>query len=288
MIIDFHSHVYPDKIAPHALAHMQALSHNAFSINGTAAALKASMAKAGICHNVILPVATNPDKVPHINNVSIQSTGKDGLIYFGCIHPDFPDYKQELKRLSENGINGIKIHPLYQGTDIDDIRYLRILGTAAELGMIVVIHSGLDPAFPGDVHAAPKMTRHALEQIGPMKMVCAHMGGLFNWDDVLTYLAPTNVYIDTSFALGKMIPAEENYYTEEELQLLTDDEFCNMVKVFGPDRVLFGTDSPWNDQKATVDAINALPLSDDTKAHIFYQNAQKLLGLQGQCDSTEV
>ena len=178
MIIDFHSHTYPERIAPIALAHMEELSHLAFAIDGTVGQLKASMKEAGITHNVILPVATNPEKVSHINNVSIEMNGKDNLIYFGCVHPDDPNFKQELKRISENGIKGIKIHPLYQGIDIDDIRYLRILDAAAELGLIVVIHSGDDPAFPGQHQALPHMTHHALEQVGPVKMVCAHMGGL--------------------------------------------------------------------------------------------------------------
>ena len=279
MIIDFHSHTFPDKIAHHALAHMQSLSHNAVFTDGTVSGLKKSMAEAGITHSVILPVATNPDKVPHINQISIDSTGKDGLIYFGCIHPDFPDYKQELKRLSDNGIKGIKLHPLYQGTDIDDIRYLRILEEAGKLGLIVVMHSGDDPAFPGETHAAPRMTRHALDEVGPVKLVCAHMGGLMNWDAVIEYLAETNIMIDTAFSLGKMAQTDENFYSEEELQLLDDEQFCNIIKLFGSDRVLFGTDSPWSCQKDTVNAIRVLPLSHDVLDLIFFKNALKLLNI---------
>ncbi len=279
MIIDFHTHTFPTRIAAHALEHMQSLSHNAVFSDGTVAGLKDSMNKSGVTHSVILPVATNPDKVCHINDLSIQKNGQDGLIFFGCMHPEFDGYYDELGRISDAGIKGIKIHPLYQRTDITDIRYLRILERAAELDMIVVMHSGADPAYPGEVRAHPKMTRSVLDQVGPLKLVCAHMGGLFNWDAVPEYLLDTGVFIDTGFSLGKMAQTDEHFYTEEQLQLLTPEHFCDLIRTFGKERVLFGTDSPWACQKSTVDAINTLPLSEDTKAHIFYKNAQKLLNL---------
>lgn len=285
MIIDFHTHTFPTAIAPHALDHMQSLSHNAFFTDGTVSGIKNTMQEAGVTHSVILPVATNPDKVCHINDLSIKKTGKDGLIFFGCMHPAFENYYEELGRIAQAGIKGIKIHPLYQQTDITDIRYLRILERAAELGLIVVMHSGEDPAFPGEVRAHPKMTRSVLDQVGPIKLVCAHMGGLFNWDEVPEYLLDKGVYIDTGFALGKMAQTEEHFYTEEQLQLLTPEHFCELIHIFGKDRVLFGTDSPWARQKHVVDDINALPLSEDVKAHIFYRNAQRLLNLPDTCST---
>ncbi len=277
MIIDFHTHTFPDKIAAHALQHMQSLSHNAVFTDGTVSGLKASMADGGVTHSVVLPVATNPAKVSHINNVSIESTEKDHLIYFGCMHPDYEDYRTELGRLAQNGIKGIKIHPLYQGVNINDIRYLRILDRAAELGLIVVMHSGDDPAYPGEVRCNPEMTRSALDQVGPVTMVMAHMGGLMNWDKVPEFLAETGVYIDTAFSLGKMAQTDENFYTEEQLQLLTSKQFCQIVRTFGSNRVLFGTDSPWTSQKASLDAISALPLTTEEKENIFYKNACTLL-----------
>lgn len=277
MIIDFHTHTFPDNIASRAIEHMQSLSHNAVFSDGTVTGLKASMASSGVTHSVVLPVATNPAKVAHINDLSIASTEKENLIYFGCMHPDFEDYRAELARLSQNGLKGIKIHPLYQDVDINDIRYLRILDRAAELGLIVVMHSGDDPAYPGEVRCSPEMTRNVLDQVGPVTLVMAHMGGLMNWEQVPMYLADTNVYIDTAFSLGKMAQTEEHFYTEEQLQLLSAQQFCRIVRAFGSERVLFGTDSPWTCQKASLSAISELPLTRQELDNILYKNGRTLL-----------
>lgn len=279
MIVDFHTHTFPDKIAPMALNRLQTMSHNAVFTDGTVLGLLDSMEIAGVSHSVILPVVTNPDKASHINDISIQAQGHPSLIYFGGVHPDTPNADAELKRISDSGVKGIKLHPLQQGTNIDDIRYLKILEQCGKLGLIVVLHAGADPGFPGQERVTPKMIRYALDQVGDVKLVAAHMGSLMYWDTVPEYLLDTSVYIDTSFALGKMAQTEENYYTEEQLQLLTEEHFCKLVDLFGKERVLFGTDSPWNRQIYTKKQIDCLPLSQDVKDHIFYKNACTLLNL---------
>ena len=177
MIIDFHTHTFPENIAEIALNKLSSKGHLPYYTNGTVSGLKESMKKAGIDYSVVLPVATNPLKLNSMNTVSIESDGKDNLIYFGAMHPDAPDWKEELERLYNNGIKGIKIHPVYQGVDIDDLRYLKILNRAAELGLIVLMHSGDDIGFPGEVRCSPKMVANALKQVGDVKIVLAHMGG---------------------------------------------------------------------------------------------------------------
>ena len=277
MIIDFHTHTFPDKIASSAVTKLSTEGHIPYYSDGTVVGLKNSMQKAGIDYSVVLPVATNPLKLNSMNNVSIELNGKDGLIYFGAVHPDAPDWKEELSRIAENGIKGIKIHPVYQDVDINDIRYLRILNYAAELGLIVLMHAGDDIGFPGVVRCSPKMTADALKQVGDVKIVLAHMGGWKNWKEVAENLADTSAMLDTSFSLGK-INGEEGYYSPEFLNLLDDDSFLQLVNAFGSDRILFGTDSPWTDQKESLKAIEKLPLSQSDLQNILYKNAEKLLG----------
>lgn len=279
MIIDFHCHTFPEKIAAFALRHMQSMSHNAVFTDGTSSALKRSMVDADVTYSVVLPVITNPDKTGHINDLSIEKNGIDRLIYFGGIHPDSPNARMELMRMQAAGIHGIKLHPLQQGTNIDDIRYLKILEYCAELGLIVVLHAGADPGFPGEERCTPKMIRNALNQVGPVSLIAAHMGSLMYWDSVPEYLLDTSVYIDTSFALGAMAQTDELFYSPEQLQLLTEGQFCSLVKLFGKDRVLFGSDSPWNRQIYARKQIESLDLDESTKAHIFYKNACRLLKL---------
>jgi len=279
MVIDFHTHTFPDKIAAAALKKMQSDCHSATFSNGTVFALSSSSKDAGISYSVVLPVATNPLKIASINDVSINLDRKDGLIYFGCAHPDAENWKQELERISEAGIRGIKIHPIYQNTDINDIRYLRIISRAAELGLITVMHSGYDIGFPGVVRCSPEMTVKMLSQVNGAKVVLAHMGGWRCWDCDMEKLAETSVFIDTSFSLGRITDINDGYYSPDELELLGEERFCEIVRLFGADRVLFGTDSPWASQSEEIAKIRILPLNESEKIAILGENAGKLLGI---------
>lgn len=277
MIIDFHSHTFPEKIAAHAIAHMQSLSHAEVYADGTEQGLIALDAEAKIDLSVVLPVVTNPEKSKNINDISIAHSSKDGLLYFGGIHPDTEDWHEELGRIAAAGIKGIKLHPLYQGVDIDDIRNVRILNRCAELGLIVVIHAGDDPAFPGQVRCSPEMTRKALKQVEGLTFVAAHMGGLWNWDRVAGELGDMGVYVDTSNSLGQMKEFGEGFYTDEQLQLMNAEQFCTLVRELGSHRVLYGSDSPWDHQAQSIRRIEALPLTREEKDDIFYKNACRLL-----------
>lgn len=279
MIVDFHTHTFPDKIAEAALTKMRAASHTVTFTDGTVSGLLSSMKEAGIAWSVVLPVATNPQKVTSINDLSASLTGRNGLIYFACIHPDMEDAVSEVRRIAALGLKGIKLHPVYQGTDIDDPRYLRILDAAGECDLVVVTHSGDDIGFPGQVRCSPEMTRSALKQVGRVKLVLAHMGGWRNWDRVADALADTSVCLDTAFSLGTLTQSEPRFYSEKEEALLDPEAFCSLVRAFGAHRILFGTDSPWSSQRGDVERIRALPLLEEEKEQILWRNAKELLKL---------
>lgn len=278
-MIDFHTHTFPEKIAAAALSKLQAASHSRAFTDGTTSGLVSSMQQGGITHSVVLPVATNPLKVSSMNDVSLRLTGQDGLIYFGCMNPDADNWHEELGRIAQAGLKGIKIHPVYQHTDIDDIRFLRILDRCGELGLIVVMHAGDDIGFPGEIRCTPPMIANALRQAGPVKLVAAHMGGWRNWEQVAEHLLDTSVYLDTAFSLGDITPLADGHYSPDELHMLSQESFCQLVHAFGCERILFGTDSPWADQAAAVAALRSLPLTPRELNHIFSLNAKKLLGL---------
>ena len=78
-----------------------------------------------------------------------------------------------------------------------------------------------------------------------------------------------------------MTPNGDGHYkTRAELQMLTEDQFVRLIRAFGADHTLFGTDCPWGDQAAEVHRIRALPLTDAEKQAILYKNAARLLSLR--------
>ena len=278
MIIDFHTHTFPDKIAEGAIEKLKSASHTRAFTNGTESELLKSMDRAGIAKSIVLPVATNPEKIPHINDISAEKNKDGRLIYFAAMHPDCDNAKGELRRIRDLGIKGIKLHPVYQNINFDDIRTLRILDYAEELGLITVTHAGLDIGFPGVERCTPGMIKKAVSEIKPKKLVLAHMGGWRQWQEAAELLAMRDLYIDTAFSIGKMVQ-DTHYYSDEELMLLSHDGAKKIISAFGADHVLFGTDSPWSDQKTAIDDILKLSIADDVKEKILHKNAEVLLGI---------
>ena len=283
MIVDFHTHTFPDKIAAASVDKLQSAAHICPFSNGTVSGLSASIRAAGIDCAVNLPVATSPRQVAAINDTAAklnETTKETGVLSFGAMHPDFADYRAELARVAALGIRGIKLHPPYQGADFDDIRYLRILDRAGELGLLALVHAGLDIGLPGADRASPRMIRNAVLSVGPVKLICAHMGGWRQWDAVEELLTDTGVFLDTSFSLGRIVPNGDGYpWKEAELQLLREEQFLRIVRTFGADRILFGTDSPWGGHADALRILQGLPLTDAERTAILGANAARLLGL---------
>ena len=255
MIVDIHTHTFPDKIAPSTIQKLSQLSHTVPFSDGTTAGLAASMKQAKVDWSVILPVATSPKQVVKINDSSAainEAFRADGIHSIGCIHPDFPDWKQELARVADLGLKGIKIHSIYHETNADDPRYLRIYDRCGELGLVVIAHAGMDIGFPGQNYCTPAMFLNAVRQVGPVEMVLAHMGGWHNWDEVEELLVDTNLYLDTSYTLGLVHPCDD-HFQGDELRMISDEQFLRIVRTFGSNRICFGTDSPWRSQEESLD-----------------------------------
>ncbi len=280
MIIDFHTHTFPDKMASAVIGKLQAASHTRAFTDGTVSGLKASMARAGIDVSIVMPVATNPRQVEHVNDASValnREGALTGVYSFGCMHPDHPDPERELERIAAQGVRGIKLHPVYQGVDFDDERYIRILKRCRELKLIVLIHAGFDIGFPGVEHASPAMIRRAAEQVGGLKLVLAHMGSWRCWQNAADTLKGLGLYIDTSFSIGKLTSNGDGCLKSGEEELMTPAEAAGVLRRYGADRALFGSDSPWGSQAETVRAVKALGLTEAEERMVFSENAKRLL-----------
>ena len=280
MVIDFHTHTFPSAIAAATVAYMSEKSHLTAYTDGSEEGLIASMQAAEITHSVVLPVVTNPEKTRSINDFSARMNGRNGVFHLGGLHPDTPELPQEAARVASLGLRGVKIHPVYQRTPIDDPRFLHLLEAAAENGLFVVIHAGLDVGFPGRTEAAVEKIAEALRQAGPVTLVLAHTGGWRQWESAALLAEFPNTYIDCSFSLGRIRPTAPGFYSEEEQTLLDAEGFLRVARAFGPRRVLFGTDSPWASQSETLALARALPFTPEEAELFFYKNAAKLLGLE--------
>ncbi|MEE3497138.1 MAG: amidohydrolase family protein, partial [Butyrivibrio sp.] len=70
----------------------------------------------------------------------------------------------------------------------------------------------------------------------------------------------------------------DGYWDNKDKGMLDTDGFMKLVKAFGSDRLLFGSDSPWSDQKEATTFIKGLPIDENDATKILSGNACKLLG----------
>ncbi|MEE0955448.1 MAG: amidohydrolase family protein [Eubacterium sp.] len=310
-VIDFHTHLFPAKISRKVLSKLALSCRSLPFTDGTAEALSASMKKAGVTCSVDLPVMTRADQVEKVNDRMIRE--RDylsglGILAFGGMHPDYGVgtgspagvhsqkmmIRAELAKLKEAGIPGIKIHPAYQGKNLDDPSMMRIIDVASDLEMIVVTHAGMDIGIYEHNYADTRMILHVLEEVRPCKFVLAHMGGWAGWLTVEKDLAGAPCWFDTAFSLGDITPYDpankpdylryEGDLAEAEagkqgpilLHQMSDQDFVRLCRKHGTDHILFATDSPWADQSEYVEKIQGMPFTEEEKAQIFYKNAEQL------------
>lgn len=265
MIIDFHTHIFPDTIAEKTIIGLQKISGIKASTNGTLEGLLASMEQTGVDMSVIMPVATKPEQMDNINSYAKDICEKypKKLISFGGIHPDCADYKKELTKIKDMGLKGIKIHPDYQRVMIDDVRFMNIIEYADALDLIILTHAGVDIGLPELVHCPPDKLRKVLDTLKPKKFIAAHYGGWRQWQEVYEYLAGENVYLDTAFTFD----------------FIEQDMFLKILKKHDENKILFATDSPWSYATKDIEKIQNMPIDEAIKKKIFSENANRLLRL---------
>lgn len=265
MIIDFHTHTFPDAISERTVAYLAQKGGLPPHRGGTAEELRRSMKAGGIDVSVVLPVATLPKQERSINALSAAENGRGGLYYAGGIHPDCADVGGTLDFIKKSGLFGIKLHPDYQGVHFDDERYLRILDAAFDRGLYVVTHAGVDVGFRDHVHCTTDMILNVLEKLGGKaedRLILAHLGGYEAPDEVLQRLCGLPVYMDTAAVLE-----------------LYPDKCLDIIRAHGADRILFATDSPWADQGEYVRIVKSFGLGREEEEMILHKNAERILGI---------
>lgn len=282
MIIDFHTHTFPDAIANKTISKLAYDGNIMNYSDGTDNGLNNSMKNAKIDSSLILPIATKPTQTMKINlraaklNESYENLR---MISFGSIHPDNTNYKEIIKDIHNAGIRGIKLHPYYQNILPNDIKILRIVDTIESYNMITIFHAGFDVGFKNKDMASVHHFKDLYNELKPQNLVLAHMGGFKQWDDVEKYLVGLPVYFDTSFSLGHIEPLEKTDEQDANLKRIANEQFIRIVRNHGANRILFGSDSPWSNQKTALDLLQKSGITQEEFNLIKGANAKRLLKL---------
>lgn len=262
-VIDFHTHAFPDALAERAVTALEAQPGNAKAVlDGTLGALERSMDAAGIATSVVACIATKPEQFPSILKWC-TSIASDRFVPFPSVHPFDPEAPSRIDAVREAGLKGIKLHPYYQGFEMDDPRLVPIYERLQDSGLLHLSHTGFDTAFPRIRKCDAERVLRLLDRFPRLRLVTSHMGGWQDWGESRKHLVGRPIYMEISYSL----------------EFLSDDEAREILLGHPKEYLLFGTDSPWSDQSKAVERVRSLGLGAEREAALFHDNAARLLGI---------
>lgn len=269
MLIDFHVHVFPDDLAERAVTGIIKESRDIYGIertlsfDATVNTLKEDMIRNNVDMSIVLPIATKPKQHKTINRFARDITN-DKIISFASLHPYDEDVSGILKEIKSAGFKGIKLHPDYQNVFVDDEHMIRLVREAAELGLYSLFHSGEDLGIKAPFHCTLDRLRAFLNSVDENYVILAHMGGFNIWDGVEKYIVNSPAYFDTAIVS----------------RFLDIDSYRRIVDKHGADKILFGSDAPWEDPKDTLAFLERAGFSEEEKELIKHKNAERILKLK--------
>jgi predicted TIM-barrel fold metal-dependent hydrolase len=259
-IIDFHAHAFPDQVAASAIPYLEEEGDVRALHDGRVASLLNLMDRDGVEKSVICCIATRPSQFEAILDWSKQIRS-DRIFPFPSFHPNDPQAVEHISTIKKEGFKGIKMHPYYQQFFLDDESLDSAYEKISELGLILVMHTGFDIAFPRIRRCDPQQILNVLRRFPELKMVTTHLGAWQQWGEVEELLAGRNIYMDISYTLDQL-----DAKTARRIILSHPKEY-----------ILFGTDSPWSGARDTYKHLRALELGSEREELILRKNGLTLL-----------
>lgn len=259
MIIDAHCHVWPDDIARKVLAHRPVGLDPIH--DGTVDGLRRTMDAAGIDMAMTLAVA-NVGRTVQRTNEFVGQVDRSRFIPFGTVHPDL-SVEENLAALHDNGVVGVKLHPLFQEVAFADARTREVLAALAENDIPVISHVGSGGDHEQNERGAPRDLHAMMAQIPGLRLIAAHYGGYQVLDEAEQWTVGSDVHLETSWP--------------PSMGTLPVDRVTSIIRRHGADRVVFGSDWPMTDPATEIAAIKALGLTADEERGILGGNLARLL-----------
>lgn len=261
LITDVHVHAFPDEIADHAIRTLEAETDAVHAhLDGRIGSLLQSMDRAGIDRSVVCSIATRPRQFGSILEWS-RSIASERIVPLPSIHPLDPEALSRVDEVADAGFAGIKLHPYYQDFDLEDGQVLPLFERVDERGLIVVCHTGFDIAFPRLRRADPARVARLLERVPGLRFVATHLGGWEDWDEVRRHLLGRPMWMEISYSL----------------EVLDPEDARKLLLSHSPDHLLFGTDSPWQDQSQALLRLRRLGAGDALVEAMLCANPARLL-----------
>ncbi len=248
-IIDHHAHL--------------ALNYGHRHKTGAEEVLRA-MDEAGVDKSIVIDLASLYGGDYRLGNreaAEICKRHADRLMCFAYLHPPLYGIDACLRHcdeaVREMGHLGLKLHPVSDSHPANSREYVYpVMEKCRELKVPIFIHTGHAP------HSGPILCADLARAFPDVDIILGHIGHAMFADACYVARKYPNIWVDTSMNHGGPLR--------------------NALAAVGPERLLFGSDSPTSHPIACKGLIETLDLTREEKDLILGGNIERLLGLDGE------
>ncbi len=203
------------------------------------------------------------------------------LVGFGTVDFDKNNLKDQVKKIKDLGLYGIKIHPAAQEVKIDSPQLFEVYEEAEKQGLFISFHTGLHWHRISDYQML--LFDEVAYNFPKLRFSMEHIGGYSFFREALLIMNNNSrseiphVYAGwTSIAME----TDEMGNTRQGAWSLTDDDLCTLVHQAGYKTSIFGLDTPYKGIEQTqqaIERIKNLPITEDAKRGILGENLKRVL-----------
>ncbi len=260
-IIDTHAHIYPDVIADKAVENIGKFYNIPMTGHGKIADLLALSEEYDVAKVVVCSVATSAHQVSRINDFMASQLSQEKFHPLATLHPDMDKQaiKDEVARIKELGLKGIKLHPDCQAFKLNGEKGLKLFDAIGDFDMPILVHTG-DKRYN---FSHPEYMIEIARDFPSLTFIAAHFGGWSEWEQAMKYKGLKNVMFDTSSTL-----------------FMLDKHIAKVVILgLGAEKFMFGTDFPMWSYATEIQRLLDLDLGDEINEAVFHSNAERLFKL---------
>lgn len=224
-----------------------------------------SMDEAGVTHSACMPIA------PYVTFEDLRlAADKDpGIIPFTSVdYTRAHDVSSELSAHVAAGARGLKLHPTIQNIPLTSKETFAAVEAFSTHGLPVLFHCGYSSYYlDGERHREnPSLSeihycRDLVKAFPEVSFIAGH-AGIYQVGEVISMLSGfPNVSVDISFQ--------------------SPERVRDLLRSFGPDRVMYGSDWPWGGRKTPMKIVKIACRGDRAlERKIFYENAARLMKIE--------
>ena len=216
--------------------------------------------------------ATSRPRVPNELVAQACLDHPKAFVGFGSVDPLKGERAvEELERIAELGLKGVKLHPSLQAFAPDDERFWPLYERCQDLGLIILFHtgtSGIGAGQPGGQgirleYARPIRLDAPAASFPDLQIIAAHFGYPWHMELLAMALHKSNLHIDISGWAPRYIPAEVMRDLTGRLQ----------------NQFVFGSDYPFISPQRCLEELVTLEIPEPVLQKVLVGNGKKLLGL---------